>query len=216
MTRLTPTACADETEYMSTAHVPRKARLTRRARDSEGPISVVVDGVEFSHNQQRLLEVFAARLSSTSPNVTPDTEQDAEAVVSRMFSALPSAWDDELGPFHSTTNLRDWMGISRQAIDQQVRKGALLCLTLGDGARAYPDFQFGTDGSPLPHLREVLDAMDPHRIDLWGDALWLNTPAVALTRNSDQAPVTPAAALRTPLAPEVIATAGRIGAALAS
>ncbi|RII95429.1 hypothetical protein DZF95_01120 [Clavibacter michiganensis] len=176
----------------------------------------MVDGVEFTHSQQRLLEVFVARLSSTSPSVTPDTEQDAEAVVSRMFSTFPSAWDDKLGPFHSTTSLRDWMGVSRQAIDQQVRKGALLCLVLGDGTRAYPDFQFGADGSPLPHLREVLNAMDPQRIDLWGDALWLNTPAVALTWNSGGAPVTPAAALRTPLASEVIATARRIGAALAS
>lgn len=44
-----------------------------------------------------------------------------------------------------------------------------------DGQRLYPAFQFGDDGQPLPHVRDVLLRL-PKALTGWSLALWWTTP----------------------------------------
>lgn len=41
--------------------------------------------------------------------------------------------------------------------------------------RAYPAFQFGTDGQPRPVIQRVLRAFEPYGLDGWETALWFTT-----------------------------------------
>ena len=105
---------------------------------------------------------------------------DVDALADRMVAALPAVKheaDELIGPFYDASSLASWRGVTRQAISKASTKGDLLGLKIGDGSRIFPSFQFGPSGSPLPRLREVLDLLDPDRIDPWGSALWLNTVA---------------------------------------
>lgn len=105
----------------------------------------------------------------------------------------------ELGPFYEAASLGRLRGTQSQSLDEQVRRGEIICLTTSDGKRVYPGFQFdGPNLAPLPDLDLVLDALDPHRRDPWGDATWLRetrpeldgrSPLQAL-RDGDADPVT--------------------------
>lgn len=106
--------------------------------------------------------------------------EDVDALADRMVAALPAVKheaDELIGPFYDAASLANWRGVTRQAISKASTKGDLLGLKIGDGSRIFPSFQFGPSGAPLPRLREVLDLLDPDRIDPWGSALWLNTVA---------------------------------------
>lgn len=105
---------------------------------------------------------------------------DVGALADRMVAALPSVKheaDAVIGPFYDAASLATWRGVSRQAISKASTKGDLIGLKIGDGSRIFPSFQFGPSGASLPRLREVLALLDPDRIDPWGSAMWLNTPA---------------------------------------
>ncbi|MBU9766062.1 hypothetical protein FR943_19725 [Mycobacterium sp. TNTM28] len=43
------------------------------------------------------------------------------------------------------------------------------------GARAYPAFQFGTDGNPRPVIQRVLKVLEPYGLDGWETALWFTS-----------------------------------------
>lgn len=105
---------------------------------------------------------------------------DVDALADRMLAALPAVKheaDELIGPFYDASSLARWRGVTRQAISKASAKGDLLGLKIGDGSRIFPSFQFGPSSSPLPRLRDVIDLLDPDRIDPWGSALWLNTVA---------------------------------------
>jgi hypothetical protein len=112
---------------------------------------------------------------------------------------------ERIGPFYDAAGLRDWFQISSKAVDAQVRSGELLAVVTADGFRLFPAFQIDEGGQPLPRLREVLAELDPAELDPWGDAVWLNTPS------DDLDDLTPAAALRTPRADDVIRLARQAG-----
>ena len=117
---------------------------------------------------------------------------------------------NSLDPFYDTTSLGRWKGIRRESIDEQVRRGDVLCVTTSDGHRLYPSFQFdGPDGAALPGLARVLAALDPHRVDPWGDAFWVRASRPELGDRS------PAQALRHGDADDVVALARQAGALLA-
>lgn len=126
-----------------------------------------------------------------------------EATAARMLAALPIAepYDELIGPFFDTVGLATLRGLSRQAIHAQMRRRHLLGVHTTDGDLLYPSFQFTAAGDPLPHLREVLDILDPDAADAWGDALWLNAAvdrfggrnAAQLLRQGDVEPVISAA-----------------------
>lgn len=43
------------------------------------------------------------------------------------------------------------------------------------GSRAYPAFQFGTDGNPRPVIQRVLKVLESYGLDGWETALWFTT-----------------------------------------
>lgn len=115
----------------------------------------------------------------------------------------------ELGPFYEAASLGPLRGIRSQSLDEQVRRGEIICLTTSVGDRLYPTFQFdGPDLAPLPDLALVLDALDPHRLDPWGDAMWLRETRPELDGRS------PAQALRDGDADDVTALARQAGTLL--
>ncbi|ROP61439.1 hypothetical protein EDF19_3267 [Curtobacterium sp. PhB115] len=130
-----------------------------------------------------------------------------DAVAERMLASIPGAdvLDARVGPFYDTAGLRKWFRMSRQTLDAQARVGDVLCVMSADGFRLYPSFQFDARGILLPRLREVLTGLDPERLDLWGDAVWLNAPADELDGR------TPAEALRTDRADEAVRLAAVAG-----
>ncbi|WIB34415.1 hypothetical protein [Curtobacterium sp. MCSS17_005] len=113
---------------------------------------------------------------------------------------------DRIGPFYDTGALRRWFQISSEAVEAQVRSGQLLAVVTADGFRLFPAFQIDEGGQPLPRLRDVLAELDPEEVDPWGDAVWLNAPS------DDLEGLTPAAALRTERADDVIRLARQAGA----
>jgi hypothetical protein len=113
---------------------------------------------------------------------------------------------DRIGPFYDAAGLREWFQISSEAVNAHVRRGELLAVVTADGFRLFPAFQFETAGQPLLRLREVLAELDPAQVDPWGDAVWLNAPSDGLDG------LTPAAALRTERADDVVRLARQAGA----
>jgi hypothetical protein len=127
--------------------------------------------------ERRLLDTLRSEI--TSGRYDSALDGDPDALAGRMLAALPQAKhpaDALVGPFYDTSGVAVWRGVSRQAITKAAAKRDLLGLKIADGSLLFPSFQFGTHGEPLPNLREVLDLVDPDRIDPWGSALWLNTP----------------------------------------
>ncbi|MED5813442.1 hypothetical protein VST63_13855 [Mycolicibacterium sp. 050232] len=70
------------------------------------------------------------------------------------------------------------------------------------GGRAYPAFQFGTDGNPRPVIRRVLKVLEPYGLDGWETALWFTSATGWL---DDRRPVD----LLVGAADDVVAAAGQ-------
>lgn len=79
-------------------------------------------------------------------------------------------------------------GVSRQAIDKRVQDGSLLAVPGPGGSRVYPTFQFQTDGSLMPGLKQVQAAL-PSRSP-WAVLAFLMTPHADLgPRETPRRPV---------------------------
>lgn len=99
-----------------------------------------------------------------------------EALARRMTATipLPSPWDEALGPFYGTGQVRRLLGgITRQAVDDRVRRRRLLALRTADGRYVYPTFQFDRQGRVLSGLSQVLRAFSKDAVDGWTLAGWL-------------------------------------------
>lgn len=133
------------------------------------------------------------------------------AIAALNFSEADDVPDDEglhfldaaVGPFYDPRGLRKWFRYSQAELASLGESRDILLVTTSDGRSLYPAFQFDAQGRPLPHLRELLEGLDPDRDDAWGDAVWLNDAA------EDLDGLTPAQALRTSHADEAIRLAGR-------
>lgn len=158
--------------------------------------------------EARLLHALLRKIMTVDLVAVERAGGSMDAVVDRMLASIPGAnvLDDRVGPFYDTAGLKAWFGISKQALDQQARAGHVLCLLSADGFRLYPSFQFDDRGARLPRLNDVLAGLDPEQDDPWGDAVWLNAPADELDG------LTPAQALRTERADDVVRLAEQAGA----
>jgi hypothetical protein len=123
--------------------------------------------------------------------------EDADALAERMTSAvaMPSIWDERIGPFYDTAGVTRLLGISRQALTQRVERWSILAMRTSDGKWIYPTFQF-TGRSLLPGLSDVLSAFRDADVDGWMVASWLQlaqpgldgaSPADWLAAGSDTA-----------------------------
>ena len=104
---------------------------------------------------------------------------DLDELAARMVSALPTQhpYDEPLGPFYDTTGLVSWLGVSRQAIADRVRRGTLLACRTQDGHVVYPAWQFARDGAVRPGVVEAVGEFARRGADGWATAVWLTTPS---------------------------------------
>jgi hypothetical protein len=104
---------------------------------------------------------------------------DLDELAARMVSALPTQhpYDEPLGPFYDTTGLVSWLGVSRQAVADRVRRGTLLACRTQDGHLVYPAWQFARDGAVRPGVVEAVGEFARRGADGWSTALWLTTPS---------------------------------------
>src|SRR5689334_432042 len=104
---------------------------------------------------------------------------DVEDLADRMMAALPSVHvlDQPLGPFYDTTGLVAWLGISRQALFDRVRRGTVLACRTSDGHLVYPSLQFGRTGQVRPGVVEAVGAFTRAGVDGWATGAWLTTPS---------------------------------------
>src|SRR5690242_9355942 len=103
---------------------------------------------------------------------------EVEEVADRMLAALPTVHplDQPLGPFYDTAGLIAWLGISRQALFDRVRRGTVLACRTADGHLVYPSLQFGRNGAVRPGVVEAVGAFTRRGVDGWSVGAWLTTP----------------------------------------
>ena len=104
---------------------------------------------------------------------------DVEALADRMIAALPTVHplDQPLGPFYDTAGLVAWLGISRQALFDRVRRGTVLACRTADGHLVYPSLQFGRNGAVRPGVQDAVSAFVRKGTDGWSIGAWLTTPS---------------------------------------
>ncbi|HEV7196912.1 MAG TPA: hypothetical protein VGN19_13325 [Pedococcus sp.] len=104
---------------------------------------------------------------------------DIEGLADRMLAALPTVHplDEPLGPFYDTAGLVTWLGISRQAVFDRVRRGTLLACRTADGHLVYPSLQFGRAGQVRPGVQEAVGAFVRRGVDGWTIGTWLTAPS---------------------------------------
>ncbi|WP_182046921.1 hypothetical protein [Curtobacterium sp. ME26] len=108
-------------------------------------------------------------------------------------SANPSAaiLDERVGPFYDTAGVLALLGIDCEALEVLVADRDVLVVDSADHFHLFPSFQFDEQAQLIPRLRDILASLDPAGDDLWGDAVWLNSP------DQDLGGLSPAASLRT-------------------
>lgn len=96
-----------------------------------------------------------------------------------LLATASQAWESELGPLLSTTDVRELLGVSRQRIDELLRSKRLIALLDSTSHRRYPAFQFH-DGQPLPSLIAAFWMIAGAAISPWTAASWCTAPDDAL------------------------------------
>jgi hypothetical protein len=111
---------------------------------------------------------------------------DVEELADRMMAALPTVHvlDQPLGPFYDTSGLVAWLGISRQALFDRVRRGTVLACRTADGHLVYPSLQFGRHGTVRPGVLEAVGAFGRQGTDGWSVGAWLTTPSAVFDGHS--------------------------------
>jgi hypothetical protein len=111
---------------------------------------------------------------------------DVGELAERMMAALPTVHplDQPLGPFYDTTGLVSWLGISRQALFDRVRRGTVLACRTSDGHLVYPSLQFGRNGAVRHGVQEAVGAFTRSGVDGWSIGAWLTTPTDAFEGHS--------------------------------
>jgi len=104
---------------------------------------------------------------------------DVEQIADRMVAALPTVHplDQPLAPFYDTAGLVAWLGVSRQALFDRVRRGTVLACRTADGHLVYPSLQFGRTGQVRPGVFEAVGALTRAGVDGWTVGVWLTTPS---------------------------------------
>lgn len=170
----------------------RMAVLTELRERSPGPAtdtppsaSMATDTPAEMSYEQLLVHVFSQHLNLGPIATRPAVEADADTIadtIAGLLAVMPQfdgPWGPAIGPVYRTDQVRMLFGnVSRQALNDRVKRSTLLALTTRDGINVYPAWQF-TDGHVLPGLAEVLKvfADDEHGeiVDSWTLASWLRT-----------------------------------------
>lgn len=90
----------------------------------------------------------------------------------RMLATLPepSAWN-ALGPFYSARGVAQLLGgVTRQAVEDRRKRGAIIALQTAEGTWVYPMFQFGADNQPVRAIVQAHRRLAVGRTDAWSAA----------------------------------------------
>jgi hypothetical protein len=111
---------------------------------------------------------------------------DVEELADRMVAALPTVHplDEPLAPFYDTAGLVAWLGVSRQALFDRVRRGTVLACRTADGHLLYPSLQFGRTGQVRAGVVEAVGAFTRAGVDGWTVGVWLTTPSAVFDGHS--------------------------------
>jgi hypothetical protein len=97
-----------------------------------------------------------------------------------LIAASAQAWEDELGPLLTSTQVRDMLGgVSRQRVDELLRGQRLIGLRDRSGRRQFPAFQFH-DGRPLEDLVGAYWTVAHGAVSEWTAAAWCTAADDAL------------------------------------
>jgi len=75
-----------------------------------------------------------------------------------LLAASDLLWEREIGRLLTAAEVSELLGVSKQAVSQQVQALSLLALPVGRRGYGFPHWQFGRNGQPLPGLTKVLRA----------------------------------------------------------
>ena len=142
---------------------------TRTAARTTAPVDALTEA---------LRERIAARVEDLRASGRTLDLGDVDELADRMVAALPTVHplDEPLGPFYDTAGLVAWLGISRQALFDRVRRGTVLACRTADGHLVYPSLQFGRNGAVRPGVVEAVGAFTRRGVDGWAVGAWLTTP----------------------------------------
>jgi len=133
----------------------------------------------------------------------------AEAGRRAALKAVSGAmWTNTVGPFYDTEGVMTLLGgVSKQAVNDRVRRHRLLALRTGSGRLVYPAAQF-CDERVVDGLGDVLDVLVPDNTEAWMVASWLTTPDPELDARS------PITALHAGAVDDVLRAARELASAL--
>lgn len=117
--------------------------------------------------------------SGTPKPINTDGKRLNDNIESRLVASFRQneSWDMTVGPFYDAPGLMNWLGITRQVLQNMTQAWEILSVETIDGDLLYPSFPFGPKGEALPHLAEILRLLEPIADDAWDKALWLSTPS---------------------------------------
>ena len=142
--------------------------------DSDVDLLIVADDLQSHDLHERLARASAAGRD-------PARLGSPAEVAQRMLAAVPSvsAWDEQLGPFYDTAGLTRYLGVSKQALADRVKRRRLLAMTTADGKTVYPARQF--DGRDLVRgFADILAVFRGIEVDDWTLGSWLMAPSAEL------------------------------------
>lgn len=101
------------------------------------------------------------------------------ARLAEQISAIPKSQNapdgaaiaEAVGPFYSSRDVAEWLGVTRQALSYRVAHGQLLAIDFGGRQRVYPVWQFDEAGNVIPGVVRVLTALAP--LEPFNRAAWL-------------------------------------------
>lgn len=135
--------------------------------------------------EARRLHFLTAFLSTVDlPNLDAVLEHTDPALLAKRLSRTIGQGQSDaataVGPVFTAAGLAEWKGVSKEALRKAQKAGRLLGFKSRDGVLLYPQFQFNEYGDYLPHLKDVLAIIDPHRVDDGSSSVWLNRPYPSL------------------------------------
>lgn len=154
--------------------------------DRAVPLSAT-DTAAFDELVSRVRERLAERVDDlAAQGRTLPSLGDPDELAERMVAALPMVhpWDTAFGPFYDTGGLMQWLGVSRQALGDRVRRGTLLACRTEDGHLVYPVLQFGRNGQVRPGVVDAIGILTRAGADGWAVGAWLTTASAAFEGQS--------------------------------
>lgn len=123
---------------------------------------------------------FEAALADLIGAKTPDVDASEAGRRAALRAVAGSVWTDAVGPFYDTDGVMTLLGgVSKQAVNDRIRRHRLLALRTGSGRLVYPTAQFDDHGV-VDGLGDVLTVLAPDETEAWFVASWLTTADPAL------------------------------------